>query len=93
MIASRTNLGEALKHLVLILGALFVILPFYVMVSYSLKSPGEIERNEGGFIGAQQPMLDGRCFKLKEPTRQRIETARERFEGQSDDTIRQTLEA
>jgi len=93
MIGSRTNLGEALKHLVLILGALIVILPFYVMVSYSLKSPGEIERNEGGFIGAQKPMLDGRCFKLKEPTRQRIETARERFDGLSDDTIRQTLEA
>jgi len=92
MIGSRTNLGEALKHVVLILGALIVILPFYVMVSYSLKSPGEIERNEGGFIGAQQPMLDERCFKLKEPTRQRIEAARERFTGQSDNAIRQALE-
>ena len=53
---SRT--GEALRHAVLILGALVVILPFYVMVSYSFKSPREIETNTGGFFGAQQQMVD-----------------------------------
>lgn len=54
-------IGEGWKHVVLILGSLIVILPFYVMLSYSLKSPGEIERNEGGFFGAQAPMVDERC--------------------------------
>ncbi len=54
-------IGEGWKHVVLILGAMIVILPFYVMLSYSLKSPGEIERNEGGFFGAQAPMVDERC--------------------------------
>lgn len=55
---------EAIKHAVLIIGALIVILPFYVMVSYSLKSPKEIESNQGGFIGAQQPFVDEYCVKL-----------------------------
>lgn len=54
-------IGEGWKHVILILGAMIVILPFYVMLSYSLKSPGEIERNEGGFFGAQAPMVDERC--------------------------------
>ncbi len=55
---------EALKHAVLILGALVVILPFYVMVTYSLKSPAEIESNTGGVFGAQAPMVDEFCVKL-----------------------------
>ncbi|MEQ8348591.1 MAG: carbohydrate ABC transporter permease [Sneathiellaceae bacterium] len=55
---------EALKHAVLILGALVVILPFYVMVTYSLKSPAEIESNTGGVFGAQAPMVDEYCVKL-----------------------------
>lgn len=54
---------EAMKHAVLIIGALIVILPFYVMVSYSLKSPKEIESNTGGFIGAQQAFVDEYCVK------------------------------
>ncbi|TQV79365.1 carbohydrate ABC transporter permease [Denitrobaculum tricleocarpae] len=54
-------IGEGWKHLVLILSAIIVILPFYVMLSYSFKSPGEIDRNEGGFFGAQEPMVDERC--------------------------------
>ncbi len=58
---------EALKHAVLIIGALIVILPFYVMVSYSLKSPKEIETNTGGFFGAQAPMVDEYCVKLGNP--------------------------
>lgn len=55
------HIGEGWKHLVLILGAIIVILPFYVMLSYSFKSPGEIDRNEGGFFGAQEIMVDERC--------------------------------
>lgn len=54
-------IGEGWKHVVLILGAIIVILPFYVMLSYSFKSPGEIDRNEGGFFGAQEMMVDKRC--------------------------------
>jgi len=84
-------IGEGWKHLVLILGSLVVILPFYVMLSYSLKSPGEIERNEGGFFGAQETMVDERCVKRLEPDRRAIAEARERFPGQSDSAIYQAL--
>ena len=43
---ARTNwLGEFLKHGVLLAGAIVVLLPFYLMLSYSLKSPHEIEAN------------------------------------------------
>ena len=41
---NQLTIGEVIKHLVLITGAIIVLLPFYIMVSYSLKSPGEIER-------------------------------------------------
>ncbi|MBY8974804.1 carbohydrate ABC transporter permease [Rhodobacteraceae bacterium NNCM2] len=67
--------AEAAKHAVLILGALIVILPFYVMLSYSLKSPGEIERNVGGFFGAQEMMVNERCVKRAEPDRGAIQAA------------------
>ena len=86
-------IGEGWKHLVLIFGSLVVILPFYVMLSYSLKSPGEIERNEGGFFGAQEMMIDERCVKLREPDRTAIAEARARFPGQSDTAIYQALVA
>ena len=58
---------EALKQVVLIVGALIVLLPFYIMLSYSLKSPGEIERNEGGFMGSQELMVDEYCVALGNP--------------------------
>ena len=62
---SRTrHLGEAWKHALLLAGALVVLLPFYVMVSYSLKSPGEIDGGRGGFFGAQDVMIDPRCAAL-----------------------------
>ncbi|MEO1610007.1 MAG: carbohydrate ABC transporter permease [Pseudomonadota bacterium] len=93
MIGARTNLGEAINHLVLLLGALIVILPFYIMVSYSLKSPGEIERNEGGFTGAQAPMVDERCVKEQEPDRAAISTAEGRFPGAGEREIRDSLMA
>ena len=57
-------MAEALKHAVLIVGALIVILPFYAMVSYSLKSPHEIDTNTGGFFGDQKPMVDEWCVKV-----------------------------
>ncbi len=62
-----SNLMEAFKHAVLIAGALAVLLPFYVMLSYSLKSPREIETNTGGFMGAQAPMVNEYCVKLGNP--------------------------
>ena len=60
----RFPLGEVFKHAVLILGALIVLLPFYVMVSYSLKSPSEIAQGTGGLFGAQAPFRDDFCIKL-----------------------------
>lgn len=57
--------GEAFKHAVLIIAAIVVILPFYVMASYSLKSPSEIEANRGGFFGNQAIMQDHNCVALK----------------------------
>lgn len=61
---STSPTREAIKHAVLIIGALIVILPFYVMVSYSLKSPKEIESNTGGFLGSQEAFVDEYCVKL-----------------------------
>lgn len=56
--------SETFKHAVLILGAVVVLLPFYVMVSYSLKSPSEIAQGTGGLIGTQAPFRDDFCVKL-----------------------------
>lgn len=67
MIGRTTPIIEALKHAVLIVGAFVVLLPFYIMLSYSLKSPGEIERNEGGFMGSQELMVDEYCVALGNP--------------------------
>lgn len=60
----RFSTAETLKHVVLILGSLIVLLPFYVMVSYSFKSPAEIMQNTGGFFGAQELFRDDYCIKL-----------------------------
>lgn len=74
MTGHGTPFSEALKHAVLIVGALIVILPFYVMVSYSLKSPREIETNTGGFFGAQEQMVDEYCVKLGNAREDCLET-------------------
>ncbi|GAB5468059.1 MAG: hypothetical protein Kilf2KO_10890 [Rhodospirillales bacterium] len=79
------------KHLILILGALVVIAPFYMMVSYSFKSPGEIDRGEGGFFGSQETMVDERCVKLRDPNRDDIAAAAARFPGVDDQGLRQAL--
>ncbi|MEO1138576.1 MAG: carbohydrate ABC transporter permease [Pseudomonadota bacterium] len=55
---------EAIKHVILIFGAVVVLLPFYVMVSYSLKAPAEIMQQTGGFLGSQEPFRDDFCVKL-----------------------------
>ena len=60
----RTILGsEAGKHIILIVGTLVVILPFYLMLSFSFKSPSEIQSISGGFFGTQEMMTDHRCLK------------------------------
>ena len=66
-VGDGSSMREALKHAVLILGALIVIVPFYVMLSYSLKSQRDIETNSGGFIGSQAPVVDEYCVKLGNP--------------------------
>ena len=59
--------SEIIKHLILILGAVVVILPFYLMLSFSFKSPSEIQSISGGFFGSQELMLDRRCVKEGKP--------------------------
>lgn len=58
---------EFSKHLVLLLGALIVILPFLYMVSMSFKSPQEIQTSTGGFFGTQALVVDDYCVKLGNP--------------------------
>ncbi|MDA7946205.1 MAG: carbohydrate ABC transporter permease [Hyphomicrobiaceae bacterium] len=55
--------GEFGKHAVLLIGAIVVILPFYLMLSFSFKSPAEIQSISGGFFGSQELMTDRRCIK------------------------------
>ena len=81
------------KHLILILRALIVIAPFYMMVSYSFKSPGEVDRGEGGFFGQQEMMVDERCVKLRDPDRDDVAAAAPRFPNQTDSEIRKALVA
>ena len=79
------------KHMVLILGSIIVLAPFYMMVSYSFKSPGEIDRGEGGFFGRQEMMIDPRCVALRQPGRADIDAARERFPGEDDAGVQAAL--
>ncbi len=74
MTGHASPFSESLKHAVLIVGALIVLLPFYVMASYSLKSPQEIETNTGGFFGSQAPMVNEYCVKLDNPRDACLET-------------------
>ena len=67
MTAQSNWLGEFVKHTILLFGAVIVLLPFYLMISYSLKSPVEIESNTGGLIGDQAYMTDRRCIKEGNP--------------------------
>ena len=60
---TRFSTNEAIKHAILIVGALIVLLPFYTMVSLSLKAPAEIMQQTGGFLGTQEPFRDDFCAK------------------------------
>jgi len=74
MIGQSSPFRESIKHAVLILGALIVILPFYVMTSYSMKSQNEIVTNSGGFFGIQEQFVDEYCVKLGNPRKSCMET-------------------
>ena len=87
------SLSSTIKHGMLILGALIVLVPFYMMVSYSFKSPGEIERNTGGFFGSQELMVDERCVKLQDPNKDEVIALRSRFPGLDDDGVRKAFMA
>ena len=50
MYSQTSWLSEFFKHSLLLVGAIVVLLPFYLMLSYSFKSPSEIEANTGGFL-------------------------------------------
>jgi multiple sugar transport system permease protein len=63
MSTHRNWFSEFSKHTVLLLGAIIVVLPFYLMISFSLKSPVEIQSISGGFFGSQALMTDRRCVK------------------------------
>ena len=63
-------LRELAKHAILLPGVIIVLLPFYLMLSYSLKSPYEIETNSGGFFGAQEHLTDPKCIKEGKPSDQ-----------------------
>jgi multiple sugar transport system permease protein len=63
----RFSTTETIKHVILILGALVVLLPFYIMVSYSLKSPSEIMTNTGGLFGSQELFRDDYCIARGNP--------------------------
>ncbi|PPR75277.1 MAG: L-arabinose transport system permease protein AraQ [Alphaproteobacteria bacterium MarineAlpha3_Bin5] len=55
--------SEFSKHMILLFGTIIVILPFYLMLSFSFKSPAEIQSISGGFFGNQALMTDNRCLK------------------------------
>ncbi|MEM7742351.1 MAG: carbohydrate ABC transporter permease [Pseudomonadota bacterium] len=61
------------------------------MLSYSLKAPNEIERNVGGFFGAQEMMVDERCVKRGEPDRAVVEGLRPDYPGLSDREIKNAV--
>jgi multiple sugar transport system permease protein len=67
MIRRTGLLKEIIKHVLLLHVTVVVVLPFYLMLSFSLKSPAEIQSISGGFFGAQALMTDPRCIKEGRP--------------------------
>ena len=63
MIGYNTPFSTAAKHAGLIIGALIVILPFYIMATYSLKDPIEITSGTGGVFGKQEAFFDPGCVQ------------------------------
>jgi multiple sugar transport system permease protein len=62
-----------------------------MMLSYSFKSPGEIDRGEGGFFGRQEMMVDERCVALRDPNRDDIAAIAPQYPGLSDNDIRAVI--
>ena len=62
--AHRFGATSTAKHMLLILGALIVLLPFYVMVTNSCKSPSEIMLGTGGVFGSQKQFQDDYCVAI-----------------------------
>ena len=60
---TKQYIAEGWKHAILIIGAIVVMLPFYMMVSMSLKSQQEIQSISGGLIGAQETQTFPVCVK------------------------------
>ena len=60
----RFSTRQTLAHGLLILGAIIVLLPFYVMISTSFKSPAEIATGTGGVFGSQALFPDPTCLAL-----------------------------
>lgn len=88
---TRFSPSLIVRHLILLIGAVVVLAPFLVMLSYSLKSPAEIERGTGGLFGAQEMMVDPKCALRSAPRRADVEAARDRFRGRDDGAILATL--
>ena len=63
MIGYNTPFSTAAKHAVLIIGALIVILPFYIMATFSLKDPIQITSGTGGVFGKQEAFFDPGCVQ------------------------------
>ena len=87
------SLGQTIKHLCLILGAVIVILPFYFMVSYSFQSQREIETGtsqdggHAGFFGSQIPILDKACLQANTPERPEVDGAKAIYPDKSEREI------
>ncbi len=66
MYSQTSWLGEFFKHSLLLVGAIVVLLPFYLMLSYSFKSPRKLKQIPEVF-GKQEIMTDNRCIKAGNP--------------------------
>jgi len=86
------SVSETVKHVILILGAIVVIAPFYTMVSYSLKSPREIEGGmQTGFFGSQEKMVDERCVAINQPERSALDEAKMQAPEKSESEVYRDL--
>ena len=84
------DIGQPIKHFLLILGAIIVILPFYSMMSYSFQSQGEIETGKNskgekaGFLGTQEKIVDQFCFKSNTPEKEEVNSLMLKMPGKTE---------
>ena len=84
------DIGQPIKHFLLILGAIIVILPFYSMISYSFQSQGEIETGKNskgekaGFLGTQEKIVDQFCFKSNTPEKEEVNSLMLKMPGKTE---------